>query len=130
MEKFYSAPTDDCPEIILDKESNNFMLSGKSLPEDVTTFYNPVLEWLNEYSKSPNEETVMNVRLTYFNTASSKLLLDILMILESMSLEGRQVKINWHYPAYDDEMREAGVEYAEMVEVKFEYLSYGSDKTY
>ena len=64
---------------------------------------------------------------TIFNTASSKLLLDILMILEEMKDNGHDVLIKWHYPEEDEDMEEAGEEYADIVEVPFEQVSYTID---
>jgi len=122
MERFYSPQTDDCPEIILDKSENNFLLRGKSLPEDVNSFYAPVLEWLENYARNPNEKTSLDFMLSYFNTASSKLILDILLILEEISNGGRKVQVNWHYPEYDEDLHQAGLEYSEMVSIPFSYL--------
>ncbi|MFW6224205.1 MAG: DUF1987 domain-containing protein, partial [Bacteroidota bacterium] len=73
--------TEDTPTIILDTEREIYEISGRSLPEDVAVFYDPVLNWLDEYAESPNEKTEFTFKLTYFNTASSKLLLDILLKL-------------------------------------------------
>ncbi len=37
--------TDDTPNVILDKDNAQFEISGRSLPEDVTMFYEPILPW-------------------------------------------------------------------------------------
>ncbi len=116
--------TDDSPEINFDIENKVFEISGKSLPEDVNAFYSPVLEWLSEYSGNPLSETVVSFRFNYFNTASSKIILDILLILEDISNKGNEVKVNWYYPGYDEDMKEAGEEYSEMAEIPFEHIRY------
>lgn len=115
---------DDSPEVTLDKENKIFKFSGKSLPEDVGDFYAPILEWLEEYAKDPLEITTIDIKLLYFNTATSKLILDIFMLLEEMKEAGNKVIINWHYPEYDEEMKEAGIEYSEMVELDFKLIEY------
>ena len=124
MEALRIEQTDDSPEVILDKDGNLFGITGKSLPEDVVDFYQPVLDWLAAYSKDPNPETRFSIKLIYFNTASSKLILDLLMILETMVEEGHRVVVRWLSPSSDDDMLEAGKEYEEMVDVPFEYESY------
>jgi len=124
MEVIKIKGTDDTPTIILDKDSGIFEISGRSLPEDVTTFYEPVLSWLDEYQEEPNEKTVFAFKLVYFNTASSKLILDILMKLEEMHENGNQVLIKWFFPEDDEDMEEAGEEYADIVDVPFEQVSY------
>ena len=116
--------TDDTPSIILDKEAGIFEFSGRSLPEDVNAFYEPILDWLSSYSESPNEQTIVTFKLVYFNTASSKLILDILLKFEEISEKGSDVLIKWYYPEDDEDMQEAGQEYSEIVEIPFEQISY------
>ncbi|MBS3805866.1 MAG: DUF1987 domain-containing protein [Bacteroidales bacterium] len=124
MEVIKIKGTDDTPSVILDKENEIFEISGRSLPEDVTTFYEPILNWLDEYAENANAKTVFSFKLVYFNTASSKLLLDILMKLEEMYENGNDILIKWHYPEDDEDMEEAGEEYADIVDVPFEQVSY------
>jgi len=124
METLRIEQTDDSPQVILDQEDNQFELSGKSLPEHVVDFYQPVMDWLNKYSETPLSKTIFNIRLIYFNTASSKLILDILLIFEEMVAEGHDVVIRWHSLRSDDDMQEAGKEYDEMIDVPFEHVVY------
>jgi hypothetical protein len=124
MEAIKIKGTEDTPNVILDAAENNMEISGRSLPEDVSSFYGPILNWLAEYTKSPNPKTIFNFRLVYFNTASSKLILDILMRLEELNKKGSSVVVRWYYPEDDEDMQEAGNEYADIVEVPFEQISY------
>jgi hypothetical protein len=124
MESIKILGTDDTPGIILDSENDHFEISGRSLPEDVTSFYSPVLNWLDEYAESPKPKTVFIFKLTYFNTASSKVLLDILMKLEDIHNGGHEVLVKWYAPEDDEDMQEAGEEYADIVDVSFEQISY------
>ncbi|MCX7985914.1 MAG: DUF1987 domain-containing protein [Bacteroidales bacterium] len=124
MEAIKIKGTEDTPTVIFDAAENYFEISGRSLPEDVTSFYGPLLSWLSEYAKSPNPKTVFNFKLEYFNTASSKLILDVLMKLEEIARAGHDVLVKWHYPEDDEDMQEAGNEYADIVEVPFELVSY------
>ena len=126
METIKIQGTEDTPKVILDKENDLMEISGRSLPEDVASFYEPVLSWLDEYAQSPNGKTIFNFKLVYFNTASSKLLLDILMKLEEIHEAGNDVLIRWHYPEDDEDMEEAGEEYADIVDVPFEQVSYSA----
>jgi len=124
METIKIQGTEDTPKIILDKDNDIMEVSGRSLPEDVTSFYEPVLTWLDEYAQNPNKKTIFNFKLVYFNTASSKLLLDILMKLEEIHEAGNDVLIRWHFPEDDEDMEEAGEEYADIVDVPFEQVNY------
>jgi hypothetical protein len=126
MEAIKIKGTEDTPNVVLDAAENLMEISGRSLPEDVSSFYGPILNWLADYVKSPNPKTVFNFKLVYFNTASSKLILDILMKLEDLTKKGNDVLVKWYYPEDDEDMQEAGNEYADIVEVPFEQISYTS----
>jgi len=124
MNKIYIDGSQDTPSIVLDKEIEKLEISGKSFPADVSAFYKPVISWLDEYSESPLKDTVFVLKMDYFNTASSKVLLDILYKLEDLSNEGNNVKIVWYYPDDDEDMKETGEEYDEIVDVNFELIEY------
>lgn len=124
MEAIKIVGTEDTPKVVLDADASLFEISGRSLPEDVASFYEPILNWLEEYAKTTTVKTVFNFKLVYFNTASSKLLLDILMKLEAMHEDGKEVLVKWHYPEDDEDMAEAGEEYADIVDVPFEQVPY------
>ncbi|MCG8411440.1 MAG: DUF1987 domain-containing protein [Bacteroidales bacterium] len=124
MEVIKIKGTDDTPSVILDKDNGIFEISGRSLPEDVTTFYDPILNWIESYQENANTKTVFTFKLVYFNTASSKLILDILMKLEEMHENGKEVLVKWYFPEDDEDMEEAGEEYADIVDVPFEQVSY------
>jgi hypothetical protein len=109
--------TSDTPKIILDKNNKIFEISGRSLPEDSVEFYRPVLEWIANYAKAPNPTTEFCFKLEYFNTSSSKLILDVLSALEA--IEGMQIE--WCYQEDDEDMEEAGKEFSELVEIPFSY---------
>lgn len=108
--------TEDTPRILFDKSNGIFELSGRSLPEDAAEFYAPVFEWLQQYASSPNAKTDFVFKLEYFNTASSKIILDILSKLEDVS----GTTIHWYFHEDDEDMQEAGEEFSELVEVPFE----------
>jgi hypothetical protein len=124
METLLIQQTDDSPRIVLDPVDKLFEISGKSLPEDVLEFYQPVLDWLNAYKEEPDSITIFNIRLIYFNTASSKLIMDIFLIFEEMVEEDHEVLIKWHSHHTDEDMQEAGKEFEEMIAVPFEHVTY------
>jgi hypothetical protein len=120
MEKLFIAKTEDTPEVDFNPETAELKMSGRSLPEDVTTFYAPVLAWLDELEEGPGGAYKFIVNLEYFNTASSKLILDILMRLEDIHTGGStSIEVVWNYDKRDTDMEEAAEEYSELVEVPF-----------
>ena len=124
MEVIKIMGTDDTPNVIFDADNDMFEISGRSLPEDVTAFYEPILNWLDDYAENARDKSVFNFKLVYFNTASSKMILDILMKLEEIYESGKEILIKWYYPEDDEDMQEAGEEYADIVDIPFEQVGY------
>ena len=122
MEVIKITGTDDTPSVHLDKDKGIFEMSGRSLPEDVTMFYQQILEWIDAYVKAPNNRTEFNFKLEYFNTASSKVILDILLKFEEISESGKEIVVKWFYNEDEEDMLEAGEEYADIVNIPFEYI--------
>ncbi|MEM9022849.1 MAG: DUF1987 domain-containing protein, partial [Bacteroidota bacterium] len=108
MEALNIQPTDETPGVIFDPGNAEFKIWGKSLPEDVTQFYDPVLQWIDGYQANPNPTTELVVNMVYFNTASSKLILDILIKFEEINEAGKPVNVVWYYEEDDEDMEEAG----------------------
>ena len=122
MEVINIKGTEDTPNVVLDKENGHFEISGRSLPEDVNMFFEPIMDWIDEYAEDPLDKTVFDFKLEYFNTASSKVILDILLKFEEIVENGKEVTIKWHYHEDEEDMLEAGEEYADIVEIPFEYI--------
>lgn len=124
METIKINATEDTPNVILDPVNNFYEISGRSLPEDVVVFYQPVMKWLSDFEKEPVPGFALSIKLEYFNTASSKLILDILLKLEDIYQNGTQLKVIWNYLSSDSDMKEAGEEYSEIVGLPFELKQY------
>lgn len=127
MERLEYQERDDTPKVVLDAEKNEFLIEGKSLPEDTGAFYKPVLNWLNQYAQNPAEKTEFNFRLIYFNTATSKSIVDLLIILENIHKSGNNVVVKWHYPDDDEDIQDSGEEFANIIEIPFEHIPYEYD---
>jgi len=110
------------PGIVLDAKKGIFEITGKACPEDAIEFYQPILDWLEVYKKEPNQETIFEFKLSYYNTASSKVLLNIMQRLEDIRKTGADVKIKWFYYEDDEELQNAGEDFAEMIKVPFELI--------
>lgn len=100
------------PALSFIAETGILEIGGKSIPERTAEFYEPVLEWIDEYLKSPNEETTLNIKLEYCNSSSTRYLMDILERIESLFKRGKKVVINWHYEEDDDDMLDLGQSYS------------------
>ena len=125
MDRFELQETEITPKVILDKEQGEFFIGGKSLPENAIQFYNPIIEWLEEYSKKPNEKTVFKFKLEYYNTSTAKQFARILLLLEKLHLEGNsKVEIHWYYDSKDLDMQHSGKRYEKLLNLPFEFFEY------
>ena len=114
------------PHLYSDAAAGTIEMKGKSIPENAVEFYRPVFEWLDAYIQQPRPETLVTVQLEYFNTSSSKCLLDIFRKLENLHTSGKgKVKINWLYEDEDEDMMEAGDDYQTIVKIPFEIKKIG-----
>ena len=77
-------PTVKTPKVNFDAGTGILEIEGRSIPENSTEFYKPIFEWLDNYITSPNSKTVFNFKLEYFNTSSSKCILDLFRKLEKL----------------------------------------------
>ena len=111
------------PAVSFAAESGVLELKGKSIPENSLEFYKPVFEWIDNYGQDPSPKTELKVKLEYFNTSSSKCLLDVFRRLETINLSGKSsVKVSWYYDGDDEDMMEAGEDYGALVKVPFELM--------
>ncbi|MCK4748381.1 MAG: DUF1987 domain-containing protein [Bacteroidales bacterium] len=123
-QQLFIPATEDKPEVNLDPLQDKFEISGKSLPEDAKSFYDPIIEWFEEYTKEPNDLTVFNIRLNYFNSSSARKIVELLSVLEMIKEDGKEARIIWHYKSHDDIMRERGEEVKMVLDIPFDLESY------
>ena len=96
------------------------LLKGRSIPENSIEFYKPIVEWIDAYGQSVNNTTILSVQLEYFNTSSSKCILDVFKKLESLA--GTEVSVKWYYEEDDEDMLEAGEDYEAIIDLPFEMI--------
>ena len=108
---------EDTPIVDFDAKKGSLKITGRSIPEDTVDFYQPILDWLDDYLKNPAEETTMDIQLDYCNSFSRKYLLAILKIMKLLIKEGYKVNINWIYEKDDEEMLEDGINYGKMIQL-------------
>ena len=110
------------PEVKLN--SNGFLeISGKSIPENSIAFYQPLYAWIDNYATNPAAKTELKISLEYFNTSSSKCLLDVLRKLDVLNKSGKSsVSVTWYYEDGDDDMLEAGDDYKSLVPLPFSFM--------
>ena len=122
MESISINGTPKTPDVEFDGEKGSLLLKGRSIPENSIEFYKPLVDWLDSYSGTPQPKTVCEIQLEYFNTSSSKCLLDLFKKMESMNKDGNEIVINWYYEEDDEDMLEAGEDYQSIIDVPFKMI--------
>ena len=115
------------PHIFFDTEKGVLEIKGRSIPENSIEFYKPLVDWLDEYGAAPLKLTTVNVQLEYFNTSSSKCILDVFKKLEAIHNAKNEVVINWYYEEDDEDMLEAGEDYESIIRVPFKMIEIVED---
>jgi len=110
------------PTVKFDASQGTVEIKGRSIPENSIEFYKPLVDWLEEYSKGPASLTKVNIQLEYFNTSSSKCILDVFKKLEAIYKAKNEVIINWYYEEDDEDMLEAGEDYESIIHVPFKMI--------
>ena len=132
MEILKIEPTHISPTIRFIPDLNDFLISGMSAPEDVRALYYPVIEWMDKFNSelingnykifSETNPMILKIDLNYFNSASAKFLLDILLELKKIRESGTPVVVEWYYEEDDIDMKEAGEDLSELVEMELKYI--------
>jgi hypothetical protein len=113
--------TKKTPEVAFNADGR-FRISGRSIPEDASKFYDDIFEWVYYYTQNPAESTTVDIELEYFNSGSSKALLHILRALAEINRKGLKLTINWYYEEGDDDIMERGEYYESILEIKFNFI--------
>ncbi|MBP5366374.1 MAG: DUF1987 domain-containing protein [Bacteroidales bacterium] len=111
METITIEESSKTPYIFMDPEKGQIEIKGRSIPENSIEFYKPLIEWISEYSEQEMKTTQVKIQLEYFNTSSSKCILDIFKRLEIMYRKGWTIEIFWYYDEDDEDMYESGEDY-------------------
>ena len=124
METLTIAGTPKTPTVEMNVDSGVIEIKGRSIPENSIDFYRPIVEWLDKYADTPASETKVNIQLEYFNTSSSKCILDVFKKLEQVFKKNgdKGVVINWYYEEDDEDMLEAGEDYQSILKIPFKMI--------
>ena len=127
MKKLHIKPNKDSPEVILNPDNNVFSIKGICHPENVTKFFEPVLDWLDGFKGelvANNETRDLKIifLFRYFNSATYKYLITLLQKINELKGIGCKLSVEWHYEEDDEEMKESGQELFEFSGLEIPYV--------
>lgn len=91
------------PQVHFDYQTGKCEISGESYMEETFKFYEPIVTWLRDYI-AEGRTIDFNIKLTYFNTSSSRFILEIIDMLKAYKEKGGNVSVNWYYKEEDPDM--------------------------
>ena len=124
MEDLYLKKTFNSPEVEFAAKTGELSMEGRSIPEDPGEFFELLIDWINEYFLNPAKDTMMNIRLEYINSGSSKYMLEVLRIMKINHDAGKGVHISWYFEEGDESIQELGVHYEQTIQIPFEHIEY------
>ncbi len=123
MQKYELKQSSKSPSIVLDPNKGEMFLGGRSIPDNALDLFGPMLDWASQYVENPQKTTKIVFNFEYYNTASSKSILEFLLIMNELQKKNCDVKVFWHYKEDDDDMYEEGEVYSDIVNIPFEFIS-------
>jgi len=132
MENIIIEPSNDkfyIPHVEFIAETGYCLIEGESFLEDTYRFYARLTKWIDEYFAEGTKSLDFNMKFAYFNTSSSKAVLEILLQVKKYLDEGHEVKVNWYYPDPDhNDMLEEGEDFAEDTDLPINFISYTEEE--
>jgi len=126
MNRFVLEASEKTPLIDFNIDTGNIIFEGRSVPEHAKDYFSPVFDWLKELKRNAARLSTIKIhfKLDYFNTSSSKIILEILFELQKLHAIYSRVKVYWYYQKDDEDIKEAGIDYAELVHLPFQHVEY------
>jgi SiaC family regulatory phosphoprotein len=114
------------PEINFDITNNKLSFLKVSKPGDAIKFYQPIFEFIDNFEKVKvkskiAKELVIDFNFDYFNTATAKIIYELLEKFKNIKNQGVDVIINWYYYLEDDDLLEEGQIMSEALDLPFNY---------
>ena len=111
------------PYVRFDSTTGHCLLEGESYLENTWEFYNNLIDWLRSYAET-GQPITFNFKLTYFNTSSSKGILELLQFLKEYEDQGQQVDVLWYYPEDDEDILEEAEDFIEDTQLDIKLIAY------
>jgi len=121
MQEIKIAPSKNTPEIFLSPKGT-IKIKGRSTHENVNDFFITVETWVDEYIVSPAKLTTVDLNFEYFNSSSSKALINMLQQISQVTDKGKSFVINWYYEDGDDDILERGEYFASILGIPMNFI--------
>lgn len=105
-------PDAELPLIDFSYDQKKMLISGKCYPENTMKFFKPIVLWIRDLIQlKPTDEILLEFEFVYVNSATTKLVFDILDMIKSAVNSGMHFKIVWKYACDNDSIFNLGNDY-------------------
>jgi hypothetical protein len=122
MKNLVIEATEDTPYINFNAESCILNIEGNSYSTLEPNVLKQAISWFNDFIIEDKDKLTMNIKLKYFNTSTSKVLLDLIYALDEKFKNGLDVELNWYYNHNYGSIQESGEEFAEEASFPFNFI--------
>jgi hypothetical protein len=128
MESLKIAKRDTTPELSFDIDEMLFSIEGECRPENVLTYFEPIMRWLDEFideekSNSTPKKLDFHFKLEYYNSSSAKFIFQIFKRFKAIETSNIEVTMFWFYDVLDEDLLECGEEYEKILSLNFKYIA-------
>jgi len=123
MDNLILEGTKTTPNVNFSYETGELLFSGESYPENASAFYEQLITWIKNYM-ALSKPIKFSFKFVYFNTSSSKAILDMIELLDKYHKNGGSAELNWYYEEDDEDIYESGVEFTSNLSLPIKLISY------
>ena len=123
MNELVIESTYSTPFVHFNSKTGVLKIEGRSIPENPSVFFDPLINWLTEFSKDSKETAIrLEVKLDYINSGSTKSILTLLRLLKQFYDEGSDCQVNWHFEEDDESIRDLVKHYKNVLRMPFNMI--------
>lgn len=116
------------PGVHFEPATGLFELTGTSVPEDASEFYQPVIQWLAQHLHYLKGEQVVHFHLSYFNSSSLKAIYQLLVQVKAACTMGASIRVCWHAEPDDDLVLDTVATLSDVLDMPMDFIPIEDDK--
>lgn len=121
MKELIVDETQNTPGVNFNPSDGILAIEGKSIPEKPDEFYNPLLDWINQYFEDPKDFTLIKIKLEYVNSSSTKFVLSMFRTIKQYYEKGFDCRVDWYYEEDDVPIHDMGKHFNDTTKLPFDF---------
>ena len=101
------------PAVALNEAESLIQISGRSYPEDLHSFWDPIIQQIESWI-SAHSETTIHFDLNYHNSGSTRIIINLIKFCEAQLLHNQKIEMIWSYDEEDEQTAEQGEDYLDI----------------